>query len=277
MEKGRISVYNGDELDVNDVEAKKYLTVNSCGFHNDAHCHTIRTRGRRDYQLIYVEKGGMIVNENGVAHELLPGGFVIYAPGEPQDYINSFGVSYWVHFSGQAVGELLLDVGLSGIHRYQGKKHEPSVGGAFEKLIVHFASYSSLQEAMLCSDFMALLLEIGRLVQGTRELKCDERIRPVILSMNRNFKREIDLDAYARMAGVSRSRFLHLFKESVGESPYAYVLRLRLTRASELLLATDVPISSVAFSVGFSDPLYFSRLFKKAFGQAPELYRRTKT
>lgn len=277
MEKKRVQVYNGDELDVNDVDSKRYLTVNSCGLHSDSHQHTIRRRGRRDWQLIYVEKGEMTVNEGGVTHTLTPGGFIIFSPGEPQDYINRMGVSYWVHFTGTAVEELLEDVFLKGVRLYQGRRHEPAVGRAFEKMIVHFASYSPLQEATLCSDFTALLLEISRLVQSAGEVRCDDRIRSVILSMNRNFKHEVDLEEYARTVGVSGSRFMHLFKESVGMSPYAYVLHLRLTRASDLLLASEAPISEIAFSVGFSDPLYFSRAFKKAFGQSPDLYRKTKS
>jgi AraC family transcriptional regulator of arabinose operon len=175
------------------------------------------------------------------------------------------------------VEELLEDAFLKDVRLYQGRRHEPAVGRAFEKIIVHFASYSPLQEATLCSDFTALLLEISKLVQGACEPRCDDRIRPIILEMNRNFKREVDLEEYAEMAGVSCSRFTHLFKESVGMSPYAYVLHLRLTRASDLLLASEAPISEIAFSVGFSDPLYFSRAFKKAFGQSPDLYRKTKS
>ena len=276
MEKRRISVYNGDELDKNDVDASKYLSVNSCGFHNNAHQHIIRTRGRKEYQISYVDKGEMIVNEDGVAHRLSPGGFVIFKPGVRQDYVNAEGVSYWVHFTGSAVEEIFADAGLHGMHLYQGRRHEVTVGRVFERLIVHFASYTPMQEAMLCADLMALIVEIGKLVRDTCELQCDERIRPIILSMNRNFKREIDLNEYARMAGVSRSRFGHLFKENVGASPYAYILDLRLTCASDLLLATDEPISGVAFAIGFSDPLYFSRLFKKKYGQSPEKYRKSK-
>jgi AraC-like DNA-binding protein len=67
---------------------------------------------------------------------------------------------------------------------------------------------------------------------------------------------------------------MHLFKEVTGTSPYAYVLEQRLIRAAELLLSSDDPVSQISYLVGFSDPLHFSRLFKKKYGLSPEHFRK---
>ena len=77
----------------------------------------------------------------------------------------------------------------------------------------------------------------------------------------------------ARQAGVSRSCLYRAFQAEFGCSPSAYLIRYRIQRAAQLLRHSTLPISAVAASVGFEDPLYFSRAFRRAVGQSPTEYR----
>lgn len=276
MNERPIRLYNGDIYDSKNYISKKFAAVNSCGVHVDAWQHTIRTKGRVDYHLLYVESGELTAELDGKKQVILPGGFLLYPPHVKQDYIQKTGVCYWIHFTGTKIEELLEDAGLLGVHVYQGSRHELTVTRIFERLIFHYALRTSFRELILCADLISFLTEIGKLAQIDRVANIDERLRPVVLKMNKQYAEEIDLDAYADMVGLSRGRFLHLFKEIMGVSPYAYVLDLRLSCAAELLLSSDDPVSEIAFSVGFSDPLYFSRLFKKKHHQSPEHFRRGK-
>jgi transcriptional regulator GlxA family with amidase domain len=71
----------------------------------------------------------------------------------------------------------------------------------------------------------------------------------------------------AKKMGVGYRHFRRLFQESTGLPPHQYVLNLRLNHAKRLLLT--LPVAEVAARVGFDDPLYFSRMFKKKIGIAP--------
>jgi len=68
---------------------------------------------------------------------------------------------------------------------------------------------------------------------------------------------------------------MHMFKEAMGVSAYSYVLDLRLSKAAELLLSSELSIAEIAYETGFSDPLYFSRIFRKRCGSSPEAFRST--
>ena len=73
--------------------------------------------------------------------------------------------------------------------------------------------------------------------------------------------------------GLSEYHFIHLFREYTGFSPHAYVTRLRLDKAKDLMVSTTMNISEIAFAVGYANPLYFSRLFKRHTGLSPSRFR----
>jgi len=65
-----------------------------------------------------------------------------------------------------------------------------------------------------------------------------------------------------------------VFKKAYGQTPREYLKALRMERAATLLLRTDQPVSTIAASVGFSNPFQFSAMFKKYFGLSPAAYRK---
>ncbi|WP_236515249.1 helix-turn-helix transcriptional regulator [Sandaracinus amylolyticus] len=79
----------------------------------------------------------------------------------------------------------------------------------------------------------------------------------------------ISLEELARLAGVSRFHFTRQFKRATGETPMAYVRRLRVERAKELLLATDMSLADIAAHVGFADQSHFTRVFRSIVGTTP--------
>jgi AraC-like DNA-binding protein len=89
-----------------------------------------------------------------------------------------------------------------------------------------------------------------------------------------NLARPLSLEGLARGAGLSVSRFSAAFRRHFGVSPIRHVLRLRLQRAGELLRDRNLTIAEVARRVGFEDPFYFSRQFRKERGCSPREWRR---
>lgn len=84
---------------------------------------------------------------------------------------------------------------------------------------------------------------------------------------------DLKIDDIADAMGMSRSVLYNKIKQQLGMTPIDFVRHVRIMRACELLKNTDESLSSVAFAVGFSDPKYFSKVFKRETGIVPTEYR----
>lgn len=84
---------------------------------------------------------------------------------------------------------------------------------------------------------------------------------------------DLKIDDIADAMGMSRSVLYLKIKQQLGMTPIDFVRHVRIMRACELLKDTDEALSSVAFAVGFSDPKYFSKVFKRETGIVPTEYR----
>ena len=83
---------------------------------------------------------------------------------------------------------------------------------------------------------------------------------------------KITLEELAALCNLERFHFLKLFKQTVGMTPHAWIVRLRLERACSLLSHTDRCLTQVAQEVGFYDQSHFNRAFRQAFGVSPSKY-----
>jgi len=88
-----------------------------------------------------------------------------------------------------------------------------------------------------------------------------------------NYTRKISLKEIADMAGLSPPYFSTIFKEEMGENLSKYLNRLRVEKASRLLLETDMSLSEIAACCCFEDQSWFSKIFKAFTGISPGKYR----
>jgi two-component system response regulator YesN len=91
-----------------------------------------------------------------------------------------------------------------------------------------------------------------------------------------NYSNYISLDDIVRGCGYSKYHISRLFKNYMNCTIMEYLLNQRLTKAKELLVKTSSSIKEIALSVGFSDPNYFSLIFKREEGISPLQYRAAK-
>lgn len=109
-----------------------------------------------------------------------------------------------------------------------------------------------------------------------REEKCqvsDSRIRIVTDYIVLHPEEHYNPERLAEMVGLSKQRFGSLFKKCTGKSPMEYVKEVKMTTAARKLLVDTDSVSEIAYSVGYEDPNYFIREFKKSFGYTPNRYR----
>jgi AraC family transcriptional regulator len=98
-------------------------------------------------------------------------------------------------------------------------------------------------------------------------------IRRCIDFIQANLSRSIRLDDLARECGMSPSHLIRSFRQSIGKSPYQYVLELRTQRAKSMMRDGRLGLTDIALSSGFANQHHLSRIFKKLVGVAPSRYR----
>lgn len=89
------------------------------------------------------------------------------------------------------------------------------------------------------------------------------------------YTNNIQLEDVCFSVNLSRSQLYRIFMQDLGMSPTQYLLQLRMNHALELIKESGLTIAEIAYSVGYDDPLYFSRVFRKYFGDAPTALRKS--
>lgn len=99
------------------------------------------------------------------------------------------------------------------------------------------------------------------------------KLQQAIAYINDNLETSIKLNDIARELDISQYYFAHLFRESIGVSPYQYVIQQRVEKAKQLLKNTSKPISEIALTCGFSSQSQMTLHFRKLTGTTPKKYR----
>lgn len=125
----------------------------------------------------------------------------------------------------------------------------------------------------------ALLLETPRVWQSSyaaaapRSLHDDAEIQAAQSWLFEHFREEVQMDGLAAQVGMSPRNFARRFKAAVGESPLAYLHRLRIDAARHYLESENRPVTDIALAVGYEDVAFFRRLFQRHTGVSPRAYR----
>ncbi|WP_235338446.1 helix-turn-helix transcriptional regulator [Paenibacillus wulumuqiensis] len=88
-----------------------------------------------------------------------------------------------------------------------------------------------------------------------------------------NFSQKITVEDIAHFIGLNRSYLCSLFTKTTKGSIQDYLIRYRMEMAAKMLVNTDLTIGNIARSVGYADPLLFSKIFKRIKGMSPKAYR----
>lgn len=111
-----------------------------------------------------------------------------------------------------------------------------------------------------------------KLSTENRRMDCDAMIE----YMRSRVSEPVRLEEFADEAGLSVSHFSEVFRNQIHQSPMSYFTQLKIRTACRLLDLTGKPVKAVAMETGYTDPYYFSRVFKKVMGVSPEKYRAIK-
>lgn len=260
------------------------LIVGSCGtyhLYTKPRLPTYRPRGRIDFQLLYIASGKAYFHFGSEENETVvtAGHMVLYRPREMQKYeyyaIDQTEV-YWVHFTGNDVTNLLrkYEIPIKEHVFYTGTS--PEYQWIFRQMI---------QELQNCRENYQMLLTmlLGQIfIHINRQLKEGNKATSYMLEeteratryFSENYNKTICIEEYAESRHVSACWFIRQFKHYTGMPPMQYILSIRIANAQNLLETTSYTVSEVASIIGYDNPLYFSRLFKKQLGMSPTEYRK---
>ena len=121
-------------------------------------------------------------------------------------------------------------------------------------------------------EFLAHLMGIAQRAAPGRIQVSQSHVHRACAYIAGNFADPITIESIARHAGVSRSLLYRAFRAELSLSPAAYLAQFRMRQACMLLRRQELSIKAVAFSVGYEEPLYFSRRFREIMGISPSVY-----
>lgn len=126
-------------------------------------------------------------------------------------------------------------------------------------------------ERIMCEHYLSCskVDEIGS--------KFSKDIYETLSFFNDNFDKKIDLKELANKMGLSYTGFLWKFEKQVGTTPLKYLSHVRLRYAKQLLIEGDLTISEISALCGYSNPYYFTNVFKEKYGLCPTSYRKEET
>ena len=265
-------------------EKKKPLRILSAGtyqLHSWPKLPTWRPRGRVDWQLIYIAagKGHFILDNKEVV--VPAGNMVLYQPKEEQHYFylgEDRTQAWFVHFTGREVRNILshYEIPLEGhiINTGLSREYEDYFRKMRDELVACRWGY----EEMLVYLFRELLMTMHRRMEENLPQFSGFASKEIDFAkdyFSEHYNEYINIEEYALSRHVSTSWFNKSFKSAVGTTPMKYILAIRIRNAQILLETTDYNISDIASMVGYDNPFYFSRLFRKQKGISPAAYRKT--
>lgn len=230
---------------------------------------------RDHYLLHYIISGRGVYEVEGTCYPLSAGqAFLIY-PGQRNFYHadTEDPWSYqWVGFYGHEADTLIARCGFQ---RGKDLIFAPGCGEEPLALLKQIeANYSKPDENSRLTAVGYLYLFLARIARPQEQKGYAEKLMEYIQF---HYASPITVEDMAIQAGLNRSYFSKIFKDTAGCSPQEYLLDFRIKRAKVMLRETGLPISEVAYSCGFRNLPYFSTQFKKRVGRSPKTYRLQRT
>ena len=207
---------------------------------------------------IYVEEGDVVVINSGAIHRLYLGyeilGFIVDEGFCAENGIDTRSLLFEKVFKDSNLSKLI--------------KRAAEAAEKYGK------SKSSLDGAKVRCRVLDFIIEITDMHSAAVSEKSDRRknaenyVKTILLYMNMNFKKPITLEELAELCGVTKFHLTREFKRYTGSTVFGYINTLKCKHAEGLILQ-GMGIANAAFESGFESTSYFSRTYKKLYGQAP--------
>ena len=229
------------------------------------------TRGQGLFETGETERRGRRISAGSV-FLLFPEVWHRYAPSKQTGWFE-----YWIGLKGDYVDELLKRKLFTPEHPV----FQPSDGSPLLRLFTeavaclrHHPVGTSRVLGSLAGSILAEL-QTSTVALPPTENRTEHVVHEAKLMLGQHLEEETELEVIARKLGVGYHWLRRAFKQETGQSLHQYRLQLRLSRAKVLLKSTDESVEKIAEQTGFTDPYYFSQIFKRKTGCSPSSWRKS--
>lgn len=256
------------------------LHVTDIGMYPAASHHYVERRGGiADVILIYCLSGKGRLEIDNTIHSVGQGHVVLIPPWTPHVYraddADPWSI-YWVHFAGTQAAAALRSLHVCRTSPLLYVPDTRLMRDAFEEVFATLKyHYSDAGLLAMTSELLRLIAAV-KLHQGHSRRQrqgVEDRVLATQSFMERHLDMRLRLKELAALSGQSVPYYSRLFKERTNQSPMDWFIQRKIQKACELLDQTDLTIRHIAERVGYDDPYYFSRIFKRIQGRSPAQYR----
>ncbi|WP_028563471.1 AraC family transcriptional regulator [Paenibacillus pinihumi] len=228
------------------------------------------------YGFLFIIQGQARLRVNGVTYELQPGSVFHAAPFMQMDsrVVGESELEYYsVFYSPEKRSEEE--------YKHVCNAHFKLEHGALPRIIdsllmlhEHVRTPGGMGKLRAKELFLSIMHQVlGSHLHHSRGTSPSKKvIDEAIAYIKKHYMEMLTLDELAELHAMNPKQFSYYFHKYTGFRPIDYVIHYRMERARELLQTGDFPIRDIAASVGYTNPLYFSRLFKKKLGITPSSY-----
>jgi AraC family transcriptional regulator, arabinose operon regulatory protein len=257
------------------------LKLYYCGEENCKPSHSWGPGLKDHYKIHYIFSGqGTFIN-NGHSYSLGPGqGFLIcpkHVASYKADDKNPWTYA-WVAFNGKNARMYLNKIGLSLDNPIYDCDQGNLLQECFNQMFNASKNNKHYGKDLRLLSFLYLFLSI--LTESSNAAYQPKKTNPKEYYINRamefiqtNYSREIGVNEIATYLGLNRNYMTKIFNATIGMTPQTYLIEFRMDKACELLKETNLSIGEISNSIGYSDLLLFSRMFKRRRGLSPKNYR----
>ena len=250
------------------------LVVSDAGYFPVASGHRrVRTQGAREAIVILCVAGSGTVRLAGTTYALTPSSCMMIPAGQPHEYQASADqpwTIWWMHVRGTDAAELTGSLLGSAQPMTRLRSVERAVA-LFDELVGLLERRVSPAHLLTASGIAWLLLT--RLAADSILPADGSPLERAMRYLEARVDGNIRVSELASMVGLSPSHLSTLYRHATGGGPGAFHTSLRMGRARALLDTTSMTVTEIAAAVGYSDPLYFSRHFRRVHSLSPTAYR----
>lgn len=254
------------------------LIVYQCGMEKCKPSHSYGPAVRDHFLIHFISEGQGTFYIDGKSYRLGKNEGFLICPGIVTYYeadIDNPWVYSWVGFKGLKAENYLEMANLNRENPIF--KHKE--GYTLQFCLENMGKASSLRFGRelrlqgLLGIFLSELIELAERndIHGLNQ--AEAYIKKAVQFIEANYSRDITIDNISKYVGLNRNYFSSLFKEKIKISPQQYLINYRINKACELMTNEALSISDISRSVGYNDPLGFSKIFKRVKGCSPRDYR----
>lgn len=235
------------------------------------------------YLLHHVLSGSGTYSAGGKSHRLSAGESFLIEPEMLIEYEADRADPWryrWVAFAGSQSAALVEAVGLSSVRTTvnTGSSRKPAaLLGRIQRCFRRSEPFAHMEAA----GYLRLLFaEFGRALTPADEFEPRPEgeaallVQRIVHYLSTQYTEQVSIELMAETLGFSRAYLSRVFKRRTGLTPVTFLLKLRVDKARQLLRERkELTVEQIAASVGFQDPLYFSKQFRRFYGMPPSGYR----